>query len=219
MENILSLCNTEHQVTPPYSPWCNGKVERTNGTLGDILSQYTNGSDWDKYVRPACMAINSSIHASTRQTPYFLMFGRDPLLPTDAMLNYQPKLYQEEFTSSENIVKHFASIYNRAREQIHKAQAKQKRNYNLKATPTEISVGDLVLVKEPATTKNVANKFRHQWRNIYRVVEVNLPNLTLKRTDRPQEAARVVHVNNVKPFLGKDPNGDSSSDEEGSVEL
>lgn len=204
-EEILKICGSEHQLTPPYAPWCNGKVERTNGILGDILSQYTNGTDWDKYIRSACFAINTSIHSSTRQTPFFLMFGRDSLLPTDSIFDYAPKFYQEEFSDAENILKHFSNIYDAARNQIQKAQAKQKRYYDQHANNPNISVGDLVLVKEPASNPNVMNKFRHLWRNIYRIIHIELPNITLQRTDCPHEPSRAVHVNNIKPYFGSDP--------------
>lgn len=37
--------------------------------------------DWKIYVAPLVHAYNCPKHESTRFTPYFLMFGRDPRLP------------------------------------------------------------------------------------------------------------------------------------------
>ena len=42
---------------------------------------------WEEHLRKICFAYNTSIHSTTGQTPFFLMFGRQVRLPVDLMYN------------------------------------------------------------------------------------------------------------------------------------
>lgn len=41
--------------------------------------------NWENQIRKACMAYNTSVHASTGYTPFYLMFGHKARLPIDLM--------------------------------------------------------------------------------------------------------------------------------------
>lgn len=199
-KRILALCGTEHRLSPPYAPWCNGKVERQNAVLIDTISQYTNGTDWDQYLPYAIFASNTAIHASTKQSPYFLMFGRDAQLPIDSVFEYRRPIYAEEQSLPESIMESFAKIYAQTRDNIEKAQAHQKRNYDKNAQDPEIQVGDLVLLRDVTEERGPKRKFAHKWKQIHRVVKLELPDLILKRVDKPGEPNARIHINNVKLY-------------------
>ena len=65
--------------TSAFHPQTNGQTERFNKTLVDMLSMYTetHQKDWDVYLPYVLHAYRTSIHSSTHETPYFLMYGRD----------------------------------------------------------------------------------------------------------------------------------------------
>ena len=41
--------------------------------------------DWESHLRATCMAYNSSIQSTTRQSPFFLMFGRKERISVDLL--------------------------------------------------------------------------------------------------------------------------------------
>ena len=41
--------------------------------------------EWEDYVQKVCMAYNTSTHATTGFTPFYLMFGRQARIPADLM--------------------------------------------------------------------------------------------------------------------------------------
>lgn len=42
----------------------------------------TNQLDWDEFVPFALFAYRVSVQESTNETPFFLLYGREPNLPT-----------------------------------------------------------------------------------------------------------------------------------------
>lgn len=41
-----------------------------------------NHNDWDQHIQPILFAYRVSIHESTQRTPYEMLFGTKPQLPT-----------------------------------------------------------------------------------------------------------------------------------------
>ena len=79
------ICNIEKSRTTAYHPQCDGLVERFNRTLKHMLatSLKDHPFDWEDRLRKVCMAYNTSVHASTGYTPFYLMFGMEARLPID----------------------------------------------------------------------------------------------------------------------------------------
>ena len=67
-------------------------VERFNGTLVKILSMYVSKhqKDWDVHINAALFAYHTSVNSSRGESPYILLFGREPRLPPDITF-YTPK--------------------------------------------------------------------------------------------------------------------------------
>jgi len=75
--------------TSAYHPQTNRTTERFNRTFDDMVSKYisTKGNDWDLITPMVVSAYNNTEHKTTKEIPYFLIFGREPRTPIDAMLS------------------------------------------------------------------------------------------------------------------------------------
>lgn len=71
--------------TTPYHAMGNGMTERFNRTLLDMLGTLEPHQkiNWKSHVAPLVHAYNCTLHESTNESPYCLMFGREPRLPID----------------------------------------------------------------------------------------------------------------------------------------
>ncbi|KAE9013400.1 hypothetical protein PR001_g15422 [Phytophthora rubi] len=73
-----------------YHPQTQGLVERFNGTLLGMLRMYVGEAqtDWDLYLPRVLFAYRTSYHEALGDSPFFSLYGRDPVLPLDlAFLN------------------------------------------------------------------------------------------------------------------------------------
>lgn len=75
--------------TTAYHPQTDGLVERFHRTLTDMLAKSVekNGKDWDKHLPYVLFAYRSCLQQSTGESPFFLLYGRDPRLPSDEALD------------------------------------------------------------------------------------------------------------------------------------
>ena len=68
------------KVISPYHPQANGQIERLFRTIKPMLAiaARNHQHEWAEYVPLIAYAYNTAYHESIRNTPYFLLYGRDP---------------------------------------------------------------------------------------------------------------------------------------------
>ena len=73
---VFKRLRTEHRTSPIYSPQCNGRIEGFHKFLkATIGKQLHQGLEWDDLVAKATSAYNFFPTESSRESPFFLMFG------------------------------------------------------------------------------------------------------------------------------------------------
>ena len=76
--------------TPPYHPPSNGRIEGFHAFLKACISKHISPQlEWDDLVPLACTAYNFIPNEHSKELPFFLMFGRDLMLPLNTLL--EPK--------------------------------------------------------------------------------------------------------------------------------
>ncbi|CAF4081208.1 unnamed protein product, partial [Rotaria magnacalcarata] len=84
---ITTSMNIAHAFSISYHPQTNGQVERFNATFASQIAKYCDPdrTDWDVYLPSIVYAYNTSVHSTTKFTPYQLAFGRCPKSPFDSV--------------------------------------------------------------------------------------------------------------------------------------
>ena len=167
VETFLRPTNLKHRTTTPYHPQTNGKVERFNGTIGKILTKYLYGKPvrmWDEYLTQATFAVRLRIHAVSKYSPLFLLYGVQPRLPEDP---YEDVGEKTEAKIETILQRHAAS--NEARLEANKSLVEMAMKAQLvrdkvHKTDREIAVGKFVLIRD----ENPA-KFHPKWFGPYKV--------------------------------------------------
>ena len=72
-----------------YHIQTDGLVERFNLTLTDMFAKTVKkgGPDWDEKFPFVLYAYRVSVQESTKESPFFLLYGRDPRIPTEQALS------------------------------------------------------------------------------------------------------------------------------------
>ena len=77
--------------TPPYHSASNGRIEGFHGFLKACIAKHVAPQlEWDVLTPLACAAYNFILNEHSKESPFFLMFGRDPGLPLNTLLD--PKM-------------------------------------------------------------------------------------------------------------------------------
>ena len=152
---LLQSFNIDHRHSSPNHPATNGLVEHFNGTLVTALRKCvaTDSTRWDKAIPLVLLGYRSTLQASTRYSPFYMLYARQPVLPMEARQDTIDVSNLSDDRASSMILDRAATIQEtaqRALGNIAKAQAKQKRDYKTKrkhVEPTTLQEGDWVVIK------------------------------------------------------------------------
>uniref|UniRef100_A0A8R1EGK9 Integrase catalytic domain-containing protein n=1 Tax=Caenorhabditis japonica TaxID=281687 RepID=A0A8R1EGK9_CAEJA len=88
-----------------------------------------------------------------------------------------------------------------AKEHADKAREQFKNSYETTVRPSDIKVGDRVLMKNYFSKKNLSRKLVLPWVGQYRVLEINRPEAVIQDITSPHKTRRV-HLDHVKKYHG-----------------
>jgi hypothetical protein len=171
MRVFMARLGTQRKSTTVYHPRINGMVERLNRTLGKAISKYLAGSpvkDWDLYLDKALMAARVTSHNTTGYSPFYLLYGVEPKLPTD----------DKGITPLEGEVRGYEMpLLGKAREEARKrSEARGQRNARYWDKDIEdgpkFQERDWVLLNNP-----MHKKWEAKWYGPYQILEVRPLNL------------------------------------------
>ena len=92
MKNICDTLGIKQIFAPAYTPQSNVRLEGWHRFFKACIAKHIRGSgvEWDEVVPLAVSAYNFFPCQSMRESPFMLMFGRDPMTPVAQLL--EPKL-------------------------------------------------------------------------------------------------------------------------------
>ena len=91
-EQVAKELGVVHKLyTPPYHPASNGRIEGFHAFLKACIAKHIAPQlEWDALVPLACTDYNFIPNEHSKESPFFLMFGGDPILPLNTILG--PKI-------------------------------------------------------------------------------------------------------------------------------
>ncbi|XP_062567508.1 uncharacterized protein LOC134229739 [Saccostrea cucullata] len=161
--------------------------------------------NWKKYISPLVQAYNSTIHDSTGYSPYFLMFGRDPILPIDLIFGID-RNQPSKSTSSyiQKLQKNLQNAYQQAQTALKNSQGRQKLYYDTKVRGSTLKEGDRVLIK--VVKFDGKHKIQDRWEEHPYIIigqpNNSVPVFQVKRED-DQGRTRILHRNLLLPIGSK----------------
>ena len=84
--DLYNSLGTKECIATPYHPETNGLTEMFNQTLIAQLRKTTDGQDWDEHLQAIVFSYRVGQQASTKMSPFRLMYGVQPRLPIDLEL-------------------------------------------------------------------------------------------------------------------------------------
>ena len=205
LAELCSLVQVKKLRTTPYRPQTNGQCEKYNSTLISMIGclPIDKKKDWQSQVSTLAHAYNSTCCEVTGYSPFYLMYGRESLLPLDIRFKVRNMNYW--VLPTKKFVKRLKSrmgwAYSRAREMADADAKKHKRRYDLKCRGNKLQVGDMVLVRELAFRGK--HKTQDRWRRgVYKVIQCMGGDYPVYRVQEVgnEEVTHVLHRNYLYPL-------------------
>ncbi|GFW61018.1 retrovirus-related Pol polyprotein from transposon 17.6 [Trichonephila clavipes] len=185
-----------------YSAHINGRVEKPNQSLANILASISqNTNDWDEQLPHTMLALNSAIHEATYTSPFFLEHGRDIRLSYTYEKNSDTP--QNKYEYVEKLLPSLEHTFNKVLNNL-KDQEASHVDLSTRATKQhhyDYKIGSLCFIKTPNIKSNLSPKLRPKFEGPYRVIE-RFSNVNYRVQHVEQLRKRFnTHVNRMIPFI------------------
>ncbi len=211
MKDVCETMNVCKTFSRPYCPQTQGIVERFNRTLLSMLM--TSAKDlknWDEAVPFLQLAYNSAIHSTTGYSSFYLLHGRQPVLPMDMAYEIPPEKYQ---SGEENFVSEIRSnpsiAWKIAEEKIAESQTAMIKQQASNVKDYDFQVGDIVKMRiQEHRTNAISSKLQPLWTGPCKILKRDGLNVTLVEVDSDSKnfgKQKVVHIQHLLPYIVKPP--------------
>lgn len=215
--SIYKMWGVTKLTTAAYHPQTDGLTERFNKTLAHILSKYVDEhhTDWDCFIPFALYAYRTSVHATTREMPYTMLFGVDPWMPLDIGLTKDTAkpLKSEDIKDYRDQVRmRLETAWKLAKDNTEAAQMQQTRHYDKNRVDVEYAIGSKVWIYLPVTKKQHTTKLTHFWCGPFDVIEKITPVTYRVKGVNKRRLDSAIHVTRMKPYLDPEAQVPASPD-------
>ena len=95
MQEVCDTLGLKHIFSLVYTPQSNGRLEGWHRFFKACIAKHIRGGgvEWDELVPLAVSAYNFFPCQSSEESPFVLMFGRDPITPVTILLEPRPRYY------------------------------------------------------------------------------------------------------------------------------
>ena len=205
MEELCILLGIEKTHATSMRPQANGLIERFNRTLISMLKPYcsSNQNTWDKYLQQVMMAYRSSPQSSTKITPNKMVFGREVVLPIQAVIG-RP-VGDHGRTDPESFVHKLQDKLNEchevARKNLRSAAVYQKRHYDSNAKKKTFRAAQLVWLHDPSRKVGISSKLMNKWKGPFVITKV-VDDIVCLVKQTASGKSKAYHIDRLYPYQG-----------------
>ena len=193
LEQIAKEPGVEYKLyTPPYHPASNGRREGFHAFLKACIAKHVAPQlEWDALIPLACAAYNFIPNEHSKESPFFLMFGRDPVLPLNTLL--EPKVRYMGNDINILSLEALKNMYEIATTNL--KMAREKKDTPKDHKPIHLQPGDMVLVQN-----HTKGPFDPKYIGDYRAVAIKGNQVEIRPSiGGPTEMKHIKHVKYVHP--------------------
>jgi len=200
VKEVSRLLSISQFSTTVYHPMCNGLVERFNGTLKAMLKKMCaeKPKDWDRYLPTLLFAYREVPQDSLGFSAFELLYGRSVRGPVSILKEVwskqaadpEVKLTYQYVLELQDRLQETCEM---AKQELSRAQCKQKKYYDVKSKDRVFQPGDKVLLLLPKDE----NKLLKHGKGTFEVIERrNDNNYRIQLNDR----VKMFHANILKEY-------------------
>lgn len=200
MKEICRLLSVRQLTTTPYSPQCNGLVEKFNFTLKSMLKKLAaeKPKEWDRYINSALFAYREAPQESLGFSPFELLYGRSVRGPLTILRElWSNETNDEEIKTTYQYVldlrKKIEDVISLAHSNLGTSAKRYKKYFDKKTKQRSFKPGEKVLLLIPTQQ----NKLQVKWQGPFTVIkEVGRSDYTIDSGNGP----RTYHINMLKRY-------------------
>ena len=127
--------------TLTYSPWSNGLNERWNGVMKSALMRRVrlDMTDWPDQLPAVLLAYRVSVRETSKFSPFYILYGREPSLPFDTLLRPKLKYMGESWVTLQLGRMHHA--FTLLKQNTQHERERQKQLYDRHTISSPLTVG------------------------------------------------------------------------------
>ena len=194
MQQVCETLGVKHIFSPVYMPESNGRLEGWHRFFKACIAKHIHGEgvEWDELVPLAVSTYNFLPFQSSKESPFVLMFGRDPIAPVAKLLEPRPRYYG--YKGSAVRMDTLRRLYTIVEENIRKAREKRGKVPKEKK-PHTFRINDMVLVRDPDSAV-----FEPRYQPNYRVTAISGDNRIKVQDEKGHKSVRrSSHIKYVEP--------------------
>ena len=155
--------------------------------MSTIISMYLSEhqGDWDLFIPYALFAYRTAVQSSTNETPFYLLYGRDPRLPIDVSLLKVQEVFQDTNDYRGILAQRLLEARKLTHDNIQLAQQRQKEQYDKTAKEVSYKIGQQVWLYTPNNRKGLSSILTHNWHGPYRILRVCMKLIPLQKNPLP----------------------------------
>ena len=167
IDQVLKQLGIEWISSAPYHPQSNSKLEVFHKYLKPTLKKLCeiDPSNWDQYLNQVLACYRVTHNIATAESPFFLVYGRDPNLPLHQLLEPMQQFLGDPDSGMLNLEAHRLTLAI-AKKMLDKNHFKTAQK-TMDRTPPTFKIGDRVYFKNKQPSK-----WDLKWSPGYRIVQI-----------------------------------------------